>query len=207
VDPEEKVFKERQLGIEQRKVLLSILTPLVLIILTWVVNNAIQERGAALDREKQILSEKQKIYAELGRKLNVIFVYVIDVGDFRAYNPPQIIDFKREVDRQFFSYRPYWSQRTEDGYNEFMKAAFQTYTGAGKPAKIRASRQEKIAAYQFDKRPWRPAWNAYFTEETDPAVSTKYYRLVSAMLEDTVTPGIRKLPQTPNRGDQESARP
>ncbi len=107
MDSDEKRFKERELHIERWKVFLSILTPLALLLLTWVVNNAIQERGAALDREKQILSEKQKIYAEMGRRLNIIFVYVIDVGDFRAYKPPQIVDFKREVDRQFFSYRPY----------------------------------------------------------------------------------------------------
>ncbi len=52
---------------------------------------------------------------------------------------------------------------------------------------------EKVAAYEFDKLAWDPVWNDYFTEEADREVSTKYYRLVSAMLSDTVTPGIRKV--------------
>ena len=193
MDSDERHFKERELRIERWKVLLSILTPLALILLTWVVNNAVQERGAALDREKQILAEKQKIYAEMGRRLNVIFVYVIDVGDFRAYKPPQIVDFKRETDRQFFSYRPYWSKETEKNYDEFMKAAFQTYTGSGKPAKIRSLRAEKVAAHKFDNVKWEAAWNDYFTEERDPDISSRYYTLVSSMLGDTVTPGIRKV--------------
>ncbi|MFO0700714.1 MAG: hypothetical protein U0236_15950 [Nitrospira sp.] len=193
MDADEKHFRGRELRLERWKVFLSILTPLVLLFLTWVVNNAIQERGAALDREKQILSEKQKIYAEMGKRLNVIFVYVLDVGDFRAYKPPQIVDFKREVDRQFFSYRPYWSAETENNYNEFMSAAFQTYTGSGQPAKIRASRLEKVAASKVDKLSWDPVWDDYFTEEMDHEVSSKYYKLVSAMLNDTVTPGIRKV--------------
>jgi hypothetical protein len=61
-------------------VLLSILTPLVLVVLTFVVNDAIQQRGAALKREEQILAEKQKIYAEMGKMLNVIYVYVADAA-------------------------------------------------------------------------------------------------------------------------------
>ena len=174
-------------------VLLSILTPLVLVALTFVVNNAIQERGALLKREEQILAEKQKIYAELGRRLNIFYVYVADVGDFRSYTPPRVVELKREADRQFFMYRPYWSDSTEKRYNEFMKAAFLTYTGAGLPAKINASRAQKVAAYEVDKLKWDAAWNQYFTENSDPDIGTKYYALVSSLLADTVNAGIRKL--------------
>jgi hypothetical protein len=65
MDPEELYVKHREYRLERWKVLLSVLTPLVLIALTYVVNNAIQERGALLKREEQILAEKQKLYAEL----------------------------------------------------------------------------------------------------------------------------------------------
>jgi type III secretory pathway component EscU len=65
--PMKFALKQREHKLEVWKVLLSILTPLVLVALTFVVNNAIQERGALLKREEQILAEKQKIYAELGR--------------------------------------------------------------------------------------------------------------------------------------------
>ena len=193
MDSDEKSFKERELRIELWKLLLSTLPPLVLIALTWVVNDAIQERGAALDREKQILAEKQKNYAEMGRRLNIIFVYVTDVGDFRAYKPPQIVDLKRELDRQFFSYRPYWSEETEKHYNDFMRAAFETYTGSGKPAKIRSFRGEKVAAYKVDDISWDPSWDSYFTEERVPDIASHYYKVVSSMLADTVTPRIRKI--------------
>jgi hypothetical protein len=193
MDADEIALKHREHKLEMWKVLLSILTPLVLVALTFVVNNAIQERGALLKREEQILAEKQKIYGELGRKLNVFYVYVADVGDFRSYTPPRVVEMKREADRQFFMYRPYWSEATEKRYNEYMKAAFLTYTGAGMPAKINASRLEKVAAYTVDKLVWDATWDAYFTEKTDPDISTKYYALVSSLLADTVNAGIRKL--------------
>lgn len=146
MDADELAIKEREYKLEKWKVFLSILTPLVLVALTFVVNDAIQERGAKLKKDEQILSEKQKIYAELGRRLNVFYIYVADVGDFRTYSPPRVVEMKREADRQFFMYRPYWSKATEDRYNDYMKAVFLTYTGAGLPARINASKSQKVAA-------------------------------------------------------------
>ena len=108
---------------------------LVLVVLTYVVNNAIQERGALLKREEQILAEKQRLYAELGKNLNVVFVYIADVGDFRQYTPVEIVTRKRETDRMFFMYLPYWSEGTEQRYKAYMEASFQTYNGVRLPAR------------------------------------------------------------------------
>jgi hypothetical protein len=193
MDADEIALKHREYKLEVWKVLVSILTPLALIALTFVVNSAIQERGALLKREEQILAEKQKIYAELGRRLNVIYIYIADVGDFRSYTPPRVVELKREADRQFFMYRPYWSETTEKSYNAYMNAAFTTYTGAGLPAQINAEPREKIAAYKVDKLQWDAAWDVYFTERVDPEIATKYYALVSSLLADTVSARIRKL--------------
>lgn len=193
MDADEKAIKAREHKLEVWKVFLSILTPLVLVALTFVVNDAIQQRGALLKREEQILAEKQRIYSELGAKLNVFYVYVADVGDFRSYTPPRVVEMKREADRQFFMYLPYWSAATENRYNEYMKAAFLTYNGAGLPAKIKASPSEKVAAYAVDKLKWDSAWNEYFAGNPDPEIAAKYYALVSSMLRDTVNVDIRKL--------------
>jgi hypothetical protein len=90
-------------------------------------------------------------------------------------------------------YRPYWSETTEKNFNAFMKAAFQTYVGAGKPAMINAKPSEKIAAYGVDKLQWDPNWNDYFTKIIDLEIEAKYYALVSSLLADTVSGSIRKL--------------
>lgn len=193
MNTQELEFKQREYQLEKWKTILSMLTPLVLVALTFVVNNAIQERGALLKREEQVLAEKQKIYAELGRNLNVIFVYVTDVGDFSQYTPIEIVKKKREADRLFYIYRPYWSEATEHNYNVYMEAAFQTYNDVGMPAKIKTSKSEKVAAYQRGGLRWEGPWNQYFTEEEDPDISTKYYALVSSLLADTVNAAIRHI--------------
>jgi hypothetical protein len=192
MDADELAIKQREYKLEVWKLLVSILTPLALLALTFVVNSAIQERGALLKREEQILAEKQKIYAELGRRLNIIYIYIADVGDFRSYTPPRVVELKRESDRQFFMYRPYWSETTEQKYNDYMKAAFTTYTGAGMPAKINAYNAQKVAAYNVDKLQWDAAWDAYFTEKSDPNIEAKYNALVGSLLADIVSAVIRK---------------
>jgi hypothetical protein len=191
MDADEILIKKREYIIEICKIVISILTPLVLLALTFVVNDALQRRGEVLKREEQILAEKQRIYAELGRSLNIIYVYVDDVGDFSDYTPDKIVEKKRDSDRRFFMYRPYWSRDTESNYQIFMRAAFQTYNGAGMPAKINASKSEKEAACDISKVKWNPKWDEYFTENKDPEISKKYYALVSSLLADTVRAEIR----------------
>lgn len=193
MDSEELALKVRSHRLEKWKVILSILTPLVLLVLTYVVNNAIQEKGATLTRQEQILSEKQKIYADLGPRLNMIYVYVADVGDFRSYTPIEIVKAKREADQKFLTYKPYWSDKTEKNCDIFMNAAFQTYNGAGLPAKIRTSSGQKIAAYKVDHLTWDKTWDAYFTGTADSEIRDKYYDVVSSLLTDTVSSGVRDV--------------
>src|SRR5690242_1599037 len=76
MDAQELTVENRKLRLEVWKTWLSILTPIVLLVLGWRVNDAIQERGAFLKRQEQVLAEKQRVYGELGRKLNVMYVYV-----------------------------------------------------------------------------------------------------------------------------------
>jgi hypothetical protein len=196
MDPDELAIRNRGHKLEVWKVLISMLTPLVLVALTFVVNNAIQERGARLKREEQILAEKQRIYSELGPRLNVIYVYIADIGDFRSHKPPDVVKMKREADRQFHAYLPYWSELTRNRYDEYMTAAFRMYGGSGVPARIRSSREQKVAAYKFDKLEWDSTWDKYFTEESDPEIETKYYDLVSSLLGDTISAAIPP-PSTP----------
>lgn len=193
MDADELAIKRREFKLDIWKVIISALTPIAIGALTFVVNSAVQERGELLKREEQILSEKQKVYGDLGKRLNIIYVYLADVGDFKLYTPERVIEMKRESDRQFFVYRPYWSETTEQRYNDYMKAAFTTYNGVGLPARINASKGEKIAAYEQDGLKWDAKWDPYFTERVDPFIERKYYSLVSSILADTVNATVRKL--------------
>jgi hypothetical protein len=183
-----EIAKYRQ---EWWKVGISALTPIMIAILTFFITDALNSQQSALRKGEQVLQEKQKLYSSLGSNLDIIYVYVMDVGDFRHYTPDQIIETKRETDRQFFMYKPYWSQKTSVLYNSFMKLAFKTYVGTGQNAQIRSAMVEKKAAYVIDSKQWNPDWDKMFTEERPPDEFTgTYYDLVRSFLEDTVSSAI-----------------
>lgn len=180
-------YERKKYHLEVGKTFASIVGSVVLAFVAFLVNNNLQERGAVLKREEQILLEKQRIYGEIGPSLNIIYIYVADLGDFRVYRPDRVVGLKRQVDRTFFMFRPYWSKNTRLKYDKFMSSAFKTHNGSGIPAKIRGRSEQKIRAYEFDKMVWDSGWNDYFTEEIDDGVSDYYYELIESMLADTVS--------------------
>jgi hypothetical protein len=57
---EELALKQHTFRLERWRLRVSTITAILLGVLTYVVNNAVQERGSMLKREEQILAEKQK---------------------------------------------------------------------------------------------------------------------------------------------------
>lgn len=131
-------------------------------------------------------AQREKVYAELGPCLNIIYCYLVDVGDFGNYTPAQIIAQKRNADRLFFSYNSYWSEPTALSYQQFMKAAFVTYTGVGKAAQIRADWLEKQRSFENRTSKWQMEWNDSFADR-DPDVEDIYFNMVKAFLSDLQT--------------------
>jgi hypothetical protein len=193
MDAEELEIEQKKIRIEKWKTFFSILTPLILVYLTFIVQSTLTEKEAEFERLQQILNEKQRIYGTLGSDLNRIYVYIADVGDFRQYTPLQIIQKKRECDRLFFTYLPYWSEETASRYTDFMKSAFATYQGAGERAKIKAMVHEKRKAYEKDNLNWEESWDDHFTERRDPNYDSAYWRLVESLLADTVSSKVRQI--------------
>lgn len=129
----------------------------------------------------------------MGAKLNIIYVYLADVGDFRRYTPLEIIEKKRETDRLFYIYQPYWSIETEDKYDIFMDSAFKTFRGSGERAAIRTESYQKKKAYEVDGIEWDSSWDGYFTEEESLAYEEYYSDLVASFLKDTTSSEVRAI--------------
>ncbi len=193
MDKQELEIEYKKLRIEKWKTVLSILTPLILVYLTFIVQSTIKEKEAEFERLQQILNEKQRIYGTLGSDLNRIYVYIADVGDFRQYTPLQIIQKKRESDRLFLTYLPYWTEETANRYTDFMKSAFATYQWSGERAKIRATAYQKQMAYKKDNLTWEDSWNKHFTKERDANYVSAYWKLVESLLADTVSSKVRRI--------------
>jgi hypothetical protein len=176
------------------EVFFSATTSILLAVLAFVIQDTLKVREEQLKTREQIVALKQSLYSDLGKKLNMIYVYLVDVGDYGQYTPPQIVQMKRDSDRLFFANRFLRSAETEEKYDDFMKAAFQTYNGAGTPAKIRTGEDQKRAAFTQQHLNWDPTWDSYFIGQPDDEVSTRYYDVVRLMTNDIVSDSIRDVP-------------
>lgn len=194
---QEDDLKYRMYKLEIFKAIISAMSPVILVIIGFIINDAIQKSGSLLKKDEassqQISLLKQGVYSDLGEKLNKIYIFVADFGDFRSFTPIDIIDMKRSSDRKFFMYSPYWSCQTEIRYKKFMETAFQTNNGPGVSAKVRTLRFEKQEAYKNTGKEWNSDFDNYFTEERDNTIHEKYYLLVDSILRDTANGALRSI--------------
>ena len=184
-DLDERIYRQ-----EWWKIGTSVLTPVAIVFLGFYANNLLEKEKARLDRDVHTIEDKRRVVAELGANLNRVYVYVQDVGDYKAYSPTQIIDLKRQNDRAFYVYCPYWSRKTVEAYRAFDDATFLKYQGVGRDAQIRASTGEKIAGRRIQGEVWDPRWNDDFTGSADPQVAAHYGRLATSMLGDAAEAGL-----------------
>ena len=172
------------------KTAVSALTPIMIAVLTFFITGALNDRESSLRRGEQISSDKQKTYLQMASDLNIIYVFVSDIGDFRSFSPDTVIEKKRGVDRVFFSYRPYWSDETIEKYNKFMRAAFELYSGYASNARIRTSKDQKKIAFGQDGKTWDPKWDNMFTGQTVQGIDQYYYDLIASLLSDAASPQL-----------------
>ena len=161
------------------------LTPIMVAVVGFFVTSAIKRREHdlnALQRRREI---RKELYDQVGPLLNRIYCYVSDLGDYGHYSPHDIVQAKRDADRVFFTYRTLWSTETRRAYETFMAQAFQTHTGTGVPAKIRAEPLQKVHFFANTGHAWDPAFDAMFTGQADkPAAAAAYEQLVTSFISD-----------------------
>lgn len=146
-------------SLECAKLVVSGVTPLLVLVFGVVINNAIRsgERSSAL---------RSEIYKAISGDLNDIYCYLSFVGGWKDLTPMDMVARKRAVDKAMFTYRPFFSVELFATYDRFMAAAFEPYAGAGKDARIRSD----LVTPDGDRRKhgkyrWKREWEGRFTKE------------------------------------------
>lgn len=107
-------------SLEWVKLVVSCLTPLLVLILGIVINNSVKEA----ERSTGLRSE---IYKTVGGDLNDIYSYLAFVGGWKDLSPIDVISRKRSVDKAMYTYKPFFSKELFATYERFMSEAFSTY--------------------------------------------------------------------------------
>lgn len=145
---------------EITKLIVSTLTPILVLVLGIVINNSIKSAERSSDL-------RSKIYEKVGGDINDIYCYLAFVGDWKNMTPLNVIEKKRSVDRSMHVYKPFFSKELFATYQEFIDASFRTWQKAGTDAKIRSPIKSDDGNRVEDAPGWLPAWETRFTGETE----------------------------------------
>jgi hypothetical protein len=126
-------------SLEVVKLVVALITPVVVLLLgIWVTRLAKRFEQAQWANQK-VIEKRLAIYDELSPSLNDVYCYFTRVGSWNERSPDEIVALKRSMDRTANVYRYLFTPAFWDAYQSFIAACYETYTGAGRPARLRTS--------------------------------------------------------------------
>jgi hypothetical protein len=178
-------------SLEVAKLLVAALTPILLFVLGLIVSRAAHRVEDAQWANRNVIGQRLELFEEMAPKLNDLYCFFLLIGHFREVRPPEALALKRELDRTFYANAPLFSSEFGEAYRDFMHTCFETFTGLGEDAKLRAN-----ARLQWFERTgrdhargggvWSDSWKEMFSE--DPAerevVAGAYERLMDEFARD-----------------------
>ncbi len=186
-------------SLEVSKLIVGVFTPLSLLFISNQLSISDQRRSdlaqqsektraEQIARFERVAEQRTRLWQDLGPNLNDIYAYLMYVGRWKQMKAHDIVTAKRNADRVFYSYRPFFSERFVRDYETFMNASFHMFNSMGEDAKPRTT-----SIYRREEDT-----NFVSGDENSDAVHASYYRLMNTVAEEfglTVVPPER--PRTP----------
>ena len=172
--------------LEIAKLVVGVLTPLSVALLGWLFSRQLKRLDLSNWSNQKLIEKRLAIYDEIAPRLNKLLCFFTWVGYWKTVSPADAVQAKRELDRTLNIYRHVFEHEVYDAYQDFIGALFETYTGAGQDARLRAL----IFGPDGDRRSdcgytWDEAWTVSFTEPGraagKPEVRAKYEALMAAL--------------------------
>jgi hypothetical protein len=150
----EEIWNSLQIAI----IIVAAVSPIVIIILA-IRFSRIKKRLLTQYQSNQKLVEKRiEVYDRMGPKLNDILSFFCYTGNWKELAPPDIMELKRDLDKDIQIHMPHFSGELSSMYNAFMQLCFVAHTGWEHSEKIKSlyeMRQENTPG-------WLDDWISYF---------------------------------------------
>jgi len=125
-------------SLELTKVIVSALTPIIVVIIGFIVNRRIKKIDSKQWTNQKILEKRLFVYDKVVPILNDILCYHSYVGCWKELSAKTIIEYKRIIDKEFNVYSPLFCPELMTKYYCFIKLCYRTNTGWGNDAKIKS---------------------------------------------------------------------
>lgn len=107
---------------------------------------------------QKLVEKRIEVFERMGPKLNDILSFFCYTGNWKELAPPDIMQLKRELDKDIQIHASHFSDELIPTYNAFMQLCFVAHTGWEHNEKIKSLyelRQEQTSG-------WLDSWIPYF---------------------------------------------
>jgi len=172
--------------LEIAKLVVGVLTPLSVALLGWLFSRQLKRLDLSNWTNQKLIEKRLVIYDEIAPKLNQLLCFFTWVGYWKTISPADAIRAKRDLDKTLNIYRHVFEAEVYQTYQDFIHLLFETYTGIGHDAKLRAL----VRSPDGDRRTdggyaWIEAWDACFSEPgmavSKQEVRARYKALMAAL--------------------------
>lgn len=155
-------------SLEVAKLIVSFMTPLLILLLGILVTRLSEQFKAALWANQKVIEKRIVVYDKTAPLLNDLFCYFYIVGNWKEQTPPEVLAKKRALDKEVYVYTALFSDEFRKSYFQFIHLCFVTYTGPGQDAKLRTY----ITGQSYDRRAasvdeWKATWDSMFSDYTE----------------------------------------
>jgi hypothetical protein len=152
-------------SLEVVKLVVSVLTPIIVLWLGIRVRDAAQRIEQAQWTNQKLIERRLELHDQMAPGLNDLLCFFTFVGHFRELDPPEAITIKRALDKTFHANEQLFSSALRQRYRELMKTCFDMSATWGADAKLRASRT-RLQAERGNHVAWDEQWNDRFVSAT-----------------------------------------
>ncbi|MCA8879066.1 MAG: hypothetical protein KDA73_03725 [Rhodobacteraceae bacterium] len=177
------------LYLELAKLGIGLFTSISVVVLGYFLNQRLKSIDDAQWQNRKIIEKRIAIYDDVAPDLNKVYCFCRFLGYWKEISPSDMINTKRNLDKNVNIYRHLLSDEFYEKYDKFIHLAFRTYTRHGKDALIRSA----ILNYWGDRREhskyaWEPSFDEMF-DLTDLPIDSEFdkaYLSVMNSLRDSV---------------------
>ncbi len=148
-----------QLALDLVRTLAAVAVPIVVAVLGYRLNRRLKLYEASQWRNQELIKARLIYYQSLAPKFNDLLCYFTFIGGWKEMTPPDVIQLKRELDREFYSALPLFSTGTDEAYRKLMNACFETFGPWGEDAKLKTAWLHRRDAAVLA---WQPVWQGMF---------------------------------------------
>lgn len=167
----------------------TLAVPVVVAVMAGRFNDQLKKWEANQWRNQELIKARLEYYRILVPKMNDLMCYFTFIGSWKDLTPPQVVDLKRTLDREFYCAAPLFSDGVLTAYNEFMATCFETFGSWGRNARLRTGFGRRREAAGAD---WNPEWEDMFSAAGADGISEQslvrirelYNTLISAFASD-----------------------